>query len=73
VHLWDSYEIPLMKDLRLYHSQAESLRTMLLTGETALATFEQAFAAGLGNEDYTAVVKLIAPSLVSPSKSKNEV
>lgn len=54
----------LLKDLRLYQGEAESLGTATPSGETARSAFERAFATGLGNEDYAAVVKLIAPELV---------
>lgn len=52
----------LLKDLRLYHREAEALGTTLLSGKTALTAFEEAFAAGLGNEDFAAMFKLISPS-----------
>ena len=60
----------LVKDLRLYQGEATSLGTATPSGETALSEFERALAAGLGNEDYAAVLKIIAPELVSSTEPK---
>ncbi|MGH2350671.1 MAG: NAD(P)-dependent oxidoreductase [Chloroflexota bacterium] len=51
----------LVKDLRLYLSEAHGAGVVTPSGAPALASFEQALAAGLGDQDYAAILKLIAP------------
>lgn len=49
----------LVKDLRLYLEQAQSLGAATPAGGPALALFSEALALGMGGEDYAAIVKLI--------------
>jgi 3-hydroxyisobutyrate dehydrogenase-like beta-hydroxyacid dehydrogenase len=51
----------LVKDLRLYAGEARTLGATTPSGDPTLALFEQALVAGLGAEDYAAIVKLIEP------------
>ena len=52
----------LMKDLRLFAAEAESLGLNSPVSAPTVALFEEAMAAGLANEDYAAILKLIDPS-----------
>ncbi len=49
----------LLKDLRLYQSEARSLGVATPSGEPTLETFERGFAAGLGDLDFAAILKLL--------------